>query len=85
MKATTMDRRSYMKSVLLSFLMFIVVFTAIKFDILRIFDHHIVVWLAGISFIIVMGCALYFIGAPKWADIKNAFKKMPREKNNEQK
>lgn len=74
-----------MKSVLLSFLMFIVVFSALKFNILRVFDHHIVVWLAAISFIIVVGCAIYFVGAPKWKDIKNAFKKMPKEKNDEQK
>lgn len=74
-----------MKSVLLSFLMFIVVFTALKLDILKVFDSHIIVWLAAISFVIVMGCALYFIGVPRWKDIKNTFKKMPKEKNDEQK
>lgn len=64
-----------MKSVLLSFLMFIVVFTALKFNVLRIFDHHIIVYVSWTAFVIVIFCALYFIGAPKWQGVKNAFKK----------
>ena len=74
-----------MKSVLLSFLMFIVVFTALKFNVLRIFDHHIIVYVSWTAFVIVIFCALHFIGAPKWQGVKNAFKKKPEEKNDEQK
>lgn len=74
-----------MKSVILSFLMFIVVFTALKFNVLRIFDHHIIVYVSLTAFIIVIFCALYFIGTPKWRDVQSTFKKKPEEKNDEQK
>lgn len=74
-----------MKSVFLSILMFIVVFTALKLNILRIFDHHIIVYAALIGFVVVLICAFYFVGVPKASDFKKAFRKKSEERDNVEK
>ena len=74
-----------MKSVFLSILMFIVVFTALKLNILRIFDHHIIVYTALISFIVVLACAFYFVGLPKASDLRKSYKKRKEERDNVEK
>ena len=61
-----------MKSVFLSILMFVVVFTALKFNILALLSSQLLVYIAIFAMIVVMICGLYFIGVPKVSDFKKA-------------
>lgn len=70
-----------MKSVFLSVLMFAIVFAALKFDILRLFDNHIIFYIAIIVVIIVISGGLYFVGIPKVSDLKKSFQKKPEDKD----
>ena len=54
-----------MKSLFWSILIIVIVFTAIKLNILIIFDGHALFYTAIIGFACVIGCALYFVGLPK--------------------
>jgi hypothetical protein len=54
-----------MKSTLLSILIFIVVFTALKLNILKLIDNDVLFYISIVFFIGVVGSALYFVGIPK--------------------
>ena len=70
-----------MKSILLSILMFIVIFTALKFNILSLIDNHIIFYVAIIGIIVVIISALYFVGVPKLSDFKKPTLKKEEEKD----
>lgn len=54
-----------MKSLFWSILIIVIVFIAIKLNILIIFDGHALFYTAIIGFACVIGCAVYFVGLPK--------------------
>ena len=54
-----------MKSVFISILMFIVLFTALKFNILVVFEGRILFYISIICFVCVIVGALFFVGLPK--------------------
>lgn len=70
-----------MKSIFISFLMFIVVFTALKFDILSLFDNSFMIYIALTGLFIVIACGLYFVGIPKLSDIKKQINKTQEKKD----
>lgn len=72
-----------MKSVFISILMFIVVFTALKFNILSLFDNRIILYVSIVCLIIVIGCALYFIGIPGSTDAKKVTTETQEKKDDE--
>lgn len=53
-----------MKSVLLTFLMFFVIFALLKMNILDVFSNTVFHIISYISIITVLGCAVYFVGIP---------------------
>lgn len=54
-----------MKSLFWSILIIVIVFTAIKLNILIIFDGNALFYTAIIGFACVIGCAVYLVGLPK--------------------
>lgn len=70
-----------MKSVFLSFLMFIIVFTALKLDILHVLDNSFMIYIALVGLLIVVACGLYFVGIPKLSDIKKQINKTQEKKD----
>lgn len=76
-----------MKSVFLSILIFIVVFSLLKMNVLMLVDNHFFVPIALGAFIIVLGCAIYFVGLPKTGDMVDKLKQIshPEEKEDDEK
>lgn len=70
-----------MKSVFLSILMFILVFTALKLNILRLFDGHILFYISICSIIIAFICGVYYVGVPKFSDFNKFPQKKPEDKD----
>jgi hypothetical protein len=54
-----------MKSTLISILIFIVIFTALKLNVLKLLDGNILLYISLVFFVGVIGSALYFVGIPK--------------------
>jgi len=61
-----------MKSVLLSFIMFAVVFTALSFDVQDIVDTKIFKYGSRISLVLVLLAGAYFVGIPGVSKNKNS-------------
>ena len=57
-----------MKSVLMTFLMFFVVFASIQMGILDVINSGLFHFIAYAAFAVVIGCAVYFVGIPKFSD-----------------
>lgn len=53
-----------MKSVLITFVIFFVIFALLKMNILDIFSNTIFHIISYASLITVVGCAIYFVGIP---------------------
>ena len=72
-----------MKSVLLTFLMFIVLFGVLRPEVVSVFDGYWFPIMSLVIFVIVVGVAVFMFGLPKKQDIKNAFKIKGKEANDE--
>lgn len=71
-----------MKSTFLSILIFIVVFTALKLNILKLLDNNVLLYISIALFIGVIGSALYFVGIPK---PNQQTKSLPKERDDDAK
>ena len=60
-----------MKSVVVTFLMFVVVFILLKFDALALIDNSIFRIGSFVLFCCVLGCAIYFVGIPDFKQLQN--------------
>ena len=60
--------KTQMKSVLMTFLMFFVVFASIQLGILDAINSGIFHLIVYIAFAVVIVCALYFVGLPKFSE-----------------
>lgn len=63
-----------MKSVILTFLMFVIVFGALKLNFAVVFDGFWFPITAVIIFITILSVAIFMFGMPKKQDILKAFK-----------
>lgn len=68
-----------MKSVILTFLMFIVIFIILKADAVSIIDNGIFKIASFVLFFAVLGCAVYFVGIPDFRKIKSEMEKIEKE------
>ena len=57
-----------MKSVFLSFFIFLIVFIVLRSDILSVVSTNIFSYITFGAFLLVIGCALYFVGIPKMSE-----------------
>ena len=57
-----------MKSVFLSFFIFLIVFIVLRSDILSVVSTNIFSYITFGAFLLVIGCALYFVGIPKTSE-----------------
>jgi hypothetical protein len=74
-----------MKSTLLSILIFIIVFAALKLNVLKLLDGNILLYISLVFFIGVIGCALYFVGIPKSDKTDILSKTQPKEREDDAK
>lgn len=74
-----------MKSTLLSILIFIVIFTALKFNVLKLLDGNVLLYISLVFFIGVIGSALYFVGIPKSDKGNIPTKIQPKEREDDAK
>lgn len=76
-----------MKSVFLSILIFVAVFSMLKMNVLALIDNRFFTPLALGAFIIVIGCAVYFVGLPKAGDAAAKLQQppLPEEKKDDKK
>lgn len=72
-----------MKSVFLSFIIFFVVFLIMRSDILAVVSTDAFTYLTFGSFILVLGCAFYFIGIPKIKISPQKLDEKTKENNDE--
>ena len=72
-----------MKSVLLTFLMFIVLFGVLRPEVISLLDGYWFPITSVIIFIIVVGVAVFMFGLPTKQDIKNALKIKGKEAKDE--
>ena len=65
--------------------MFLVVFTSIQLGILDVINSGVFHLIVYIAFAVVIGCALYFVGVPKFSESENKTTELsvaePTEKN----
>lgn len=54
-----------MKSIFLSFFIFLIVFIVLRSDILSVVSTNTFSYITFGAFLLVIGCALYFVGIPK--------------------
>lgn len=57
-----------MKSVFLSFFIFLIVFIVLRSDILSVVSTNTFSYITFGAFLLVIGCALYFVGIPKMSE-----------------
>ena len=72
-----------MKSVLLTFLMFVVVFGVLRPEVVSVLDGYWFPIVSLIIFVIVVGTAVFMFGLPTKQDIKNALKIKSKEAKDE--
>lgn len=72
-----------MKSTLLSILIFIIVFAALKLNVLKLLDGNILLYISLVFFIGVIGSALYFVGIPKSDKNDILSKTQPKEREDD--
>ena len=67
-----------MKSVVLTFLMLVIIFAVLKTNVLAIVDVNVLEIVFFVLFVIVMGCAVYFVGIP---DFRKVIKYMAEDED----
>ena len=72
-----------MKSVLLTFLMFILLFGVLRPEVVSVFDGYWFPIVSLIIFAVVVGVAVFMFGLPTKQDIKNALKIKGKEAKDE--